>query len=71
LLDDQIDVVDMGHCSDVLAHDIAQDGQILYERNSGEFTAFKQAKLMTPEAIKQLQRELRSEIEQKLQELQQ
>jgi len=71
LLDDQIDVVDMGHCSDLLAHDIAQDGQILYERNSGEFTAFKQAKLMTPEAIKQLQRELRDEINQKLQELQQ
>jgi uncharacterized protein (DUF433 family)/predicted nucleotidyltransferase len=71
LLDDQIDVVDMGHCSDLLAHDIAQDGQILYERNSGEFTAFKQAKLMTPEAIKQLQRELWDEINQKLQELQQ
>ncbi|XHX78540.1 MAG: DUF433 domain-containing protein [Stenomitos frigidus ULC029] len=71
LLDDQIDVIDLGRCSDLMAHDIAQDGQILYEREPGEFAAFKHAKLMPPEAIKQLQRELRSEIEQKLQEFQQ
>lgn len=71
LLDDQIDVVDMGRCSDILAHYIAQDGQILFERELGTFEMFKQKKLKTPEEMKRIQKELRDEIDRKLQEFQQ
>lgn len=71
LLDDQIDVVDIESCSDLLAHHIAQDGQILYEREPGEFATFKQEKLMTPEGMKWMRRELRDQLKRKLQELQQ
>ena len=69
--DDQIDAIEMKDCSAILAHNIAQDGQIIYEQNPEEFTHFRQEKLITPAEMKQLQKEMRESLKQKIQELQQ
>lgn len=65
--DDQIDAIELRTCSDVLAHNIAKDGQILYEFEPGEFERFKQQKLMNKEqlqALRQQQQEaLRATLE--------
>jgi len=68
--DDQIDAIEMKDCSDILAHNIAQDGQIIYEQNLGEFTHFCQEKIITPAEMKQLRKEMRERLRQKIQELQ-
>ena len=68
--DDQIDAVDMTKCSDVLAHNIAKDGKILYELEPEEFAAFQREKLIAPEEMKRLQKEMREELRRRVQELQ-
>lgn len=67
--DDQIDVVDIKECSALLAHSIARDGKVIYEQNHGAFVDFQQEKLMTPEAIKYLRREMSDRLKQTIQEL--
>ncbi|MCU0551402.1 MAG: DUF433 domain-containing protein [Leptolyngbya sp. Prado105] len=68
--DDQIDVVDLEKTSEFLVHSIARDGQIIYEYEPGAFERFKQQKLLSPDQIKQKRKQLRSEIDRKLRELQ-
>lgn len=68
--DDEIDAVDMRICSNILAHSIATDGKVLYELEPGEFAAFQQEKIIAPEELKRLQKEMREEIRQRVQELQ-
>jgi uncharacterized protein (DUF433 family)/predicted nucleotidyltransferase len=67
--DDQIDVVDMREASDVLAHNIARDGQLLYEHEPGEFERFQQEKLMSKEQLKVLRQEQREKLRATLEEL--
>ena len=69
--DDQIDAVDMAKCSDVLAHNIAKDGKILYELESGEFERFRQQKLMSKEQIQDLRQKQRESLRVTLEELRQ
>jgi len=38
----RIDLIDLRTCSDILAHFVAQEGQIIYERDPGEFEHFRQ-----------------------------
>jgi len=52
LPDDDIDVVDLGKCSNILAHAIACDGKLLYEREPGEFEQFHQQALMSKAELK-------------------
>lgn len=66
---DQIDVVELKDCSDILAHYIAQDGHVIYERNPGEFEDFRQKRLMSPAQMKQLRKEMRERLKEKLQKL--
>jgi uncharacterized protein (DUF433 family)/predicted nucleotidyltransferase len=68
--DDQLDAIDLKECSNILAHNIAKDGQILYEFEPGEFAAFQKEKLISPEEIKRLQKKIREELRQRVQELQ-
>jgi uncharacterized protein (DUF433 family)/predicted nucleotidyltransferase len=68
--DDQIDAVDMTKCSKILAHNIATDGRILYELEPGEFAVFQREKLITPEEMKRLQKEMREDLRKRVQELQ-
>jgi predicted nucleotidyltransferase len=39
---DRIDLIDLSTCSDILAHFVAQEGQLIYERDPGEFERFQQ-----------------------------
>lgn len=71
LLDNQIDVVEIKNCSELMAHHIAQDGLIIYERDPGSFEAFKRVRLKTPEELKQFQEKVQDEINRKLQKLKQ
>ncbi len=69
--DDEIDAVDMRMCSDVLAHNIAKDGQVLYEAESGEFKYFQQQKLMSKEQIQALRAQQQAKLQAVLKELRQ
>lgn len=71
LADDQIDVIEMKSCSELMAHYIAQDGLVIYEHSPGLFENFKHYHLKTPEEMKELELELRNRTKQKLQELKQ
>lgn len=67
--DDQIDAIDMRKCSDVLAHNIANDGKLLYELEPGEFERFRQQKLMSKDQLKALRQQQRQEIQATLEKL--
>ncbi|WOB69473.1 type VII toxin-antitoxin system MntA family adenylyltransferase antitoxin [Microcystis aeruginosa] len=66
--EDKIDVIDLKGCSPILAHYVARDGQLLYERETGLFEGFKEKFLMNPEESKALYRQLRNNLEISLRE---
>ena len=66
--EDKIDVIDLKECSPILAHYVARDGQLLYERETGIFEGFKEKFLMNPEESKALYRQLRNNLEISLRE---
>jgi uncharacterized protein len=51
--DEKIDLVDLSTCSDILAHFVARDGQVVYEKTPGEFAQFQQQALKTNAELKQ------------------
>jgi len=58
--EDTIDLVNLSTCSDILAHFVARDGQVIYEKTPGEFAQFQQQALKTKgelKAFRQVQRE--------------
>jgi len=59
---DRIDIVDLGHCSDVIAHFVAQDGKLLYERELGYFEKFKQNALMSDRQLHEIQQQIANRI---------
>jgi len=61
--DDQIDAINLASCPPLLAHAIAQDGKLLYERDSDLFKVFKQQSLMSEEQLKEIQKDLRAKLE--------
>ncbi len=69
--DEQIDVIEMKDCSDLLAHYIAKEGKVLYERSPGIFESFKEKKLKTPEELKQDKKKIREETRRSLEKLRQ
>lgn len=62
-----IDVVELNNCSQLLAHFVARDGKLLYERESGEFDRFRQQALLSDSKIENTYQELRQNIEKFLQ----
>lgn len=64
---DEIDVVELHRCSSLIAHFVARDGILLYEREFGQFEAFKQQCLMTDAELEVLRQNLRQKIEVALQ----
>lgn len=66
--DHLIDVVELDRCSKSIAHEIACDGKVLYERNPGEFKKFQEQSRMTQEELRSVNQELRNKIDQFLQE---
>ncbi|MBD1856178.1 MULTISPECIES: type VII toxin-antitoxin system MntA family adenylyltransferase antitoxin [Leptolyngbya] len=63
LPDDKIDIVDLGSCSDLMAHIVAHEGQLLYERSEGEFANFRQKMLKSASELRRLEQEERSLLE--------
>ena len=58
-----MDVVDVKRCSAMIAHYVARDGLLLYERNLGTFEQFAKQSLMSELKLKALQRSLREKVE--------
>jgi uncharacterized protein len=69
LPDDDIDVVDLSKCSNLLAHAIARDGKLLYEKEPGEFEQFRQRALMSGAELKAIRDEQKAFIKQGLAKL--
>lgn len=65
--DQAIDLVDLSNCSDILAHFIARDGQVIYEKTAGEFAQFQRQALKTTEELKQYCYTQREKMRQMLQ----
>lgn len=65
--DDEIDWIDLKNASDVLAHTIASEGKVIYEKTAGEFEAFRQTSLKTTAELKRIHQEEREELELELQ----
>jgi uncharacterized protein len=65
--DETIDLVDLSTCSDILAHFVARDGQVVYEKKSGEFSQFQQQALKTKAELKQYRHAEREKILETLQ----
>jgi uncharacterized protein len=64
---DHIDIVELNHCSELIAHFVARDGKMLYEDEAEEFQKFKQKVLLSESAIKKIENTKRQNIEQFLQ----
>ncbi|MEO1294916.1 MAG: hypothetical protein AAFW75_03790 [Cyanobacteria bacterium J06636_16] len=63
---DRIDRIDLNTCSDILAHFVAQDGQLIYEREPDEFERFRQKSLKAPAELKQFRQTQRDKVFQAL-----
>ncbi|MEC4982790.1 MAG: nucleotidyltransferase domain-containing protein [Oscillatoria sp. PMC 1068.18] len=61
---DKIDIVEINNCSTLVAHYIARDGKLLYEKETGLFDDFSQKALMTKTELQTLRQNWRQEIEQ-------
>ncbi|TVP63585.1 MAG: nucleotidyltransferase domain-containing protein [Nodularia sp. (in: Bacteria)] len=61
---DHIDIVQLNHCSELIAHFVARDGQVLYENEVKEFKKFKQKVLLSNSEIKKIEHTKRKNIEQ-------
>ncbi|MBE9006371.1 nucleotidyltransferase domain-containing protein [Fortiea sp. LEGE XX443] len=64
---DQIDVVELNKCSELISHFIARDGRVLYEDKPEEFEEFKQRMLLSNSELKKIESIKRQNIEQFLQ----
>lgn len=65
--DDEIDWIDLKQVSDILAHTIASEGRVIYERTAGEFEKFRQASLKPKAELRQIYHKEREELELELQ----
>lgn len=64
---DKIDVVELNECSSIIAHYVARDGKLLYEKEPDLFEQFKQKALMSDTQLKSVCHSLRKNIELSLQ----
>jgi hypothetical protein len=69
LPNEAVDIVDLDRCSAILAHVIACDGKLLYEKQSGEYDKFLKRSLMSHEQTNKMRQEQLQNLERKLQVL--
>ncbi|MEH1854470.1 MAG: nucleotidyltransferase domain-containing protein [Nostoc sp.] len=60
---DQIDVVELNQCSWLIAHFVARDGIMLYEKYPGEFETFRLTSLKSESELKKFRQEQLQKIE--------
>lgn len=65
--EEAIDLVDLSTCSEIIAHFVARDGQVIYEKTSGEFAQFQQNALKTDAELKEYRHSQREKVLQTLQ----
>lgn len=65
---DNIDVVEIQRCSELMAHYIARDGQLIYEQEPGLFKKFKKHSILSQKKIDDLINESRTQVYQFLRE---
>lgn len=63
----KIDVVELDKSSQLIAHFVARDGKLLYEKEAGAFEAFRQKALKSDLEIKEIRKALREKLEAHLQ----
>lgn len=61
---DNIDVIELNNCSNLIAHFIARDGEVLYEDESNQFKDFRQRVLLDNSEIKQIEHNKRKNVKQ-------
>ena len=64
---DKIDIVELNHCSKLIAHFVARDGKVLYEEQADEFNKFRQRVLLSNTEIKKIEKTKLKNIENFLQ----
>lgn len=64
---DKIDIVELNHCSKLIAHFVAHDGRVLYESKADEFEKFKQRVLLSNTEITMIRKNQLATIENFLQ----
>lgn len=69
LSDEQIDIVDIKDCSELMAHYIAKEGKIIYTRSPELFKDFQHKSLMSDGSLKAMRRQLRERTLDTLREL--
>jgi predicted nucleotidyltransferase len=65
---DNIDVVEIQRCSELMAHHIARDGKLIYEKQPGLFEEFKKHRILSQKKIDALINESRTQVYQFLRE---
>jgi uncharacterized protein (DUF433 family) len=69
LPDEQIDIVDMKDCSELMAHYIAKEGKVIYASSPELFEDFQKKFLISDESLKAMRREQRERTLNTLREL--
>ncbi|MEA5618712.1 nucleotidyltransferase domain-containing protein [Cronbergia sp. UHCC 0137] len=64
---DKIDIVELNHCSKLIAHFVARDGIAVYEEQANEFEKFQQRVLLSNMEIKKIEKNKLENIENFLQ----
>jgi len=64
---DMIDVVDLNKCSLLIAHYVARDSILLYEKEVGLFDAFRSRALKSDAELKAIRKALEEQVEKNLQ----
>lgn len=67
LSEDEIDIIDLKQCSPWLAHCIARDGKLLFEKEVGEFERFQQTAIKSEAELKAYRQTVREKVRSALQ----
>jgi len=65
--DDKIDVVELNRASCLISHFVARDGQLLYEREAGEFAQFRERSRLESSQVKKIHQDNLTTVHQFLQ----
>ncbi|MFN6495775.1 MAG: type VII toxin-antitoxin system MntA family adenylyltransferase antitoxin [Nostoc sp. DedQUE01] len=63
---DHIDIVELNHCSELIAHFIARDGIMMFEKCPGQFEEFRLTSLISKSELKKFREEQHKIIEREL-----
>lgn len=63
---DLIDIVELNHCSELIAHFVARDGIMMFEKYPGQFEEFRLTSLKSKSELKKFREEQHKIIEKEL-----